>query len=155
MFDIDHVCDRIIGEEGQLNAMDAVDDGDCGSNWRLCAEAVRAAAAGGRLDTTSPAAMMRSVSRLLDTGRAAGGTLSALLSVFCQSCSLSFSKHLNRAQLETSAWVDSLVQGVTAIKVYGMCQPGDRTLLDALVPAIRGMMIVVRESKNPVTYPPN
>lgn len=150
-YNIDHVCDRIIGTEGQLNAMDAVDDGDCGSNWRRCAEALRAAAAGGQLDTASPAVMMRSVSRLLDTGRATGGTLSALLSVFCQSCSLSFSKYPNRAQLETSAWMDSLVHGVTAIKVYGMCQPGDRTLLDALVPAIRGMMVAVRGSKNSVT----
>jgi hypothetical protein len=48
-------------------------------------------------------------------------------------------------------WVDGLRHGITAVEAYGMRKPGDRTILDALVPAVQGMEDVLRKSKNPVS----
>uniref|UniRef100_A0A2S2NCP4 Triokinase/FMN cyclase n=1 Tax=Schizaphis graminum TaxID=13262 RepID=A0A2S2NCP4_SCHGA len=143
-----HVCNRIVETESQMNAMDETDDGDCGSNWRRGAEAIRAAVKAGKVDVASPASTLRSIGRLLETHMA--GTLGTLLSVLFRSFSLSFSKHSCRASLGPAMWVDGLRHGITAVEVYGMCKPGDRTILDALVPAVQGMEDVLRKSKNPI-----
>jgi len=144
-----HVCNRIVETESQMNAMDETDDGDCGSNWRRGAEAIRAAVKAGKVDAASPASTLRSIGRLLETHMA--GTLGTLLSVLFRSFSLSFSKHSCRSSLGPAMWVDGLRHGITAVEAYGMRKPGDRTILDALVPAIQGMEDVLRKSKNPVS----
>jgi len=144
-----HVCNRIIEAEGRMNAMDETDDGDCGSNWSRGADAVIAAVTAGHVNVASPADTLHSVGRLLETHVA--GTLGTLLSVLFRSFSLAFTKHSCRATLGPAMWVDGLRRGVAAVESYGMLQPGDRTMLDALVPAVRGMEEVLRKSKNPVS----
>jgi len=143
-----HVCDRIIQAEGRMNTMDQTDDGDCGSNWRRGADAVRVAVTEGHVNLASPADTFRSIGLLLETRVA--GTLGMLLSVLFRSFSLAFTKHSCRTTLGPAMWVDGLRRGVAAVEAYGMCQPGDRTMLDALVPAVRGMEDVLCKSKNPV-----
>ncbi|XP_025193976.1 triokinase/FMN cyclase-like [Melanaphis sacchari] len=143
-----HVCDRIVETESQMNAMDEADDGDCGSNWRRGAEAIREAITAGKVDVTNPASTLRSIGRLLETRMA--GTLGTLLSILFRSFSLSFSKHSCRVSLRPSMWVDGLRHGIAAVEAYGMRQPGNRTILDALVPAVLSMEDVLRKSKNPI-----
>lgn len=143
-----HVCDRIIEMESQMNAMDETDDGDCGSNWRRGAEAIRASVTSGKVDVTSPASTLRSFGRLLETHMA--GTLGTLLSILFRTFSLSFSKHSCRASLGPNMWVDGLRHGIAAVEAYGMRRPGNRTILDSLLPAVQGMKDVLRKSKNPV-----
>ncbi|KAF0770588.1 dihydroxyacetone kinase 1-like [Aphis craccivora] len=143
-----HVCDRIIEMESQMNAMDETDDGDCGSNWRRGAEAIRASVTSGKVDVTSPASTLRSFGRLLETHMA--GTLGTLLSILFRTFSLSFSKHSCRASLGPNMWVDGLRHGIAAVEAYGMRRPGDRTILDSLLPAVQGMKDVLRKSKNPI-----
>lgn len=142
------MCTRIIEAEDKLNAMDAMDDGDCGSNWRRGAEALMSAVTGGHMNVANPADLLLAISRMLETRMA--GTLGSLLSVMFMSFSQTFFKYPASKVLGPAMWVDGLAQGTMAVKAYGMCQPGDRTLLDALVPAVRGMEIILRESKNPV-----
>lgn len=106
------------------------------------------AVASGQINVTSPADLLHTISRILETRMA--GTLGSLLSVMFMSFSQAFFKYPVNIVLGPAMWVDGLAQGTMAVKAYGMCQPGDRTLLDALVPAVRGMEIILRESKNPV-----
>ncbi|CAI6374757.1 unnamed protein product [Macrosiphum euphorbiae] len=109
--------------------MDETDDGDCGSNWRRGADAVKVAV------TEWPAPQTLFV-------RSAGCLRTAwpaLWARYCPSCS------------GHSHWNLPSIHSVAAVEAYGMRQPGDRAMLDALVPAVRGMEDVLCKSKNAVS----
>lgn len=142
------MCDRIVEAEGRLNALDATDDGDCGSNWARGAAALKEAVVAGRMNAARPEDTLRAVSQLMETRVA--GTSGMLLAVLFRSWSRTFRDRPSHATTDLATWVDGLGRGVLAVKAYGMCQPGDGTMLDALVPAVQGMSISLRESKNPV-----
>ncbi|MCJ2060363.1 dihydroxyacetone kinase subunit DhaK [Methylobacterium sp. J-048] len=119
------VTGALIAAEGALNALDAkVGDGDTGTTFAGAARAVEADL--DRLPQADPAALCRALAERI--GRAVGGSSGVLASIFFAATATSLA--------DGASWPDALAQGVARVRDYGGAGPGDRTLLDALIPAL-------------------
>jgi dihydroxyacetone kinase len=125
---IQQVCRALIESEDLLNKLDAqVGDGDTGSTF---------AAAGRRLlrdihllslnDTPS---LFYQLSSILSTSM--GGSTGVLLSIFFESAGTSLSSDGNL--------MDALSNGLNSLQAYGGANVGDRTMVDALSPALMAL----------------
>lgn len=121
------VCQALIDQEEALNALDArVGDGDTGSTFAAGARAVLAALESPGLPLASPAELMRAVGQILE--RNMGGSSGVLLSIL-------FTTAGNAARTGNDLPA-ALRAGAEAVAHYGGANRGDRTLLDALLPAL-------------------
>ena len=118
------VCAALIAAEGELNALDAkVGDGDTGSTFAGGARAIR-----DHLDTlplAEPGALCEALSRRL--ARSSGGSSGVLLSIFFAA--------VGGALGENASWAAAITHGIARMQVHGGAKAGDRTMLDALIPA--------------------
>jgi triose/dihydroxyacetone kinase / FAD-AMP lyase (cyclizing) len=122
---IEAVARALIAAEVALNALDArVGDGDTGTTFAGAARAVLADL--DRLPQADPPALARALAWRI--GRAAGGSSGVLASIFFAAT--------GAALAGGAAWPAALADGVARVRAYGGAAPGDRTLLDALVPAV-------------------
>lgn len=122
---IEAVCRALIAAEAPLNALDArVGDGDAGSTFASEARAVLSAI--DRLPQAEPGPLCRALGERL--GRAAGGTSGVLLSIFFSA--------LGSALADGADWAKACAVGIQRLRDAGGAGPGDRTLLDALIPAV-------------------
>ena len=122
---IEAVCRALIAAEAPLNALDArVGDGDAGSTFASEARAVLSEI--DRLPQAEPAPLCRALGERL--GRAAGGTSGVLLSIFFSA--------LGSALADGADWAKACAVGIQRLRDAGGAGPGDRTLLDALIPAV-------------------
>ncbi|NHN84653.1 DAK2 domain-containing protein [Acetobacter musti] len=113
----------LLENEDALNALDAkIGDGDAGSTFAETARVIRESL--DRLPLGDPKALMQTTGRLL--ARHAGGSSAALLSIMFSTAGRS----------GESRWQAALKEGLTAMQDYGGARAGDRTMLDALIPAI-------------------
>lgn len=128
----DQVADRVAAAHDELNRLDAAaGDGDLGNTVKLAAQAVRASVAAD--PDASPAALLRRCGTEVATSApSTSGTLTA------------------RALLAAGRAVDAANQADTQVRVIaaafeaalaaiisaGKAAPGDRTMLDALAPAV-------------------
>ncbi|GLY33356.1 dihydroxyacetone kinase subunit DhaK [Kineosporia sp. NBRC 101731] len=122
------VCDSIIEAEGMLNTLDSyVGDGDTGSTFSTAARRVLAG-----LDTLPLAerpALFSALSGILATSM--GGSSGVLGSVFFAAAGTASAQGVSVA--------DALQAGIGAMQRYGGASVGDRTMLDALVPAVAAL----------------
>ena len=119
------VTRALIAAEGTLNALDAkVGDGDTGTTFAGAARAVVTDL--DRLPQTDPPALCRALAERI--GRAVGGSSGVLASIFFAATA--------SVLTDGASWPDALAQGVARVRNYGGAGPGDRTLLDALIPAL-------------------
>lgn len=111
--------------EADINALDAkVGDGDTGSTLAGAARAMQTA-----LDTlpfADGAALLMALSEL--KRRSMGGSSGVLLAIMLA--------RAGEAYRDGAGWIGALADGVAAMQTYGGAAPGDRTMLDALVPAL-------------------
>jgi dihydroxyacetone kinase len=111
--------------EADINALDArVGDGDTGSTLAGAARAIEA-----RLDTlpfADGAALLTALSEL--KRRSMGGSSGVLLAIMLA--------RAGEAYRDGAGWIGALADGVAAMQIYGGAGPGDRTMLDALLPAL-------------------
>ncbi len=122
------VAKALIAAEADLNALDAkVGDGDTGTTFAGAARAVLADL--DRLPQADPPALARALAERI--GRAAGGSSGVLASIFFAAAGASLA--------DGEGWPDALAEGVARVRAYGGANPGDRTLLDALIPAIEAL----------------
>jgi dihydroxyacetone kinase len=122
------VTRALIAAEGTLNALDAkVGDGDTGTTFAGAARAVVTDL--DRLPQTDPPALCRALAERI--GRAVGGSSGVLASIFFAAAA--------SALTDGASWPDALAQGVARVRNYGGAGPGDRTLLDALIPALEAL----------------
>ena len=122
------VTRALIASEGALNALDAkVGDGDTGTTFAGAARAVEAEI--DRLPQADPAALCRALAERI--GRAVGGSSGVLASIFFAAAA--------SALTDGASWPDALEDGVARVRGYGGAGPGDRTLLDALIPALEAL----------------
>jgi triose/dihydroxyacetone kinase / FAD-AMP lyase (cyclizing) len=122
------VAQALIGAEDRLNALDArVGDGDAGTTFAGAARAVLDDL--DRLPQADPAALCRALAERI--GRAVGGSSGVLGSIFFAAAAA--------ALADGAAWPEALAAGVSRIQTYGGAGLGDRTLLDALIPAIEAL----------------
>ncbi|MHB2205964.1 dihydroxyacetone kinase subunit DhaK [Methylobacterium sp. CM6257] len=122
------VARALIASEASLNALDAkVGDGDAGTTFAGAARAVLTDL--DRLPIADPPALCRALAERI--GRAVGGSSGVLGSIFFAAAA--------SALADGMAWPEALAQGVARVQGYGGAIPGDRTLLDALIPAVEAL----------------
>jgi dihydroxyacetone kinase len=127
---------RVISVEPEVTRYDTiVGDGDCGVGLKRGAEAIQAL-----LDNPSPALsddIVNTVNRIVTVvENTMDGTSGAIYAIFLNALA-----HGLRAQDQSSAvpattevWAKALKHAITALSKYTPAKPGDRTLIDALVP---------------------
>ncbi|MCJ2138367.1 dihydroxyacetone kinase subunit DhaK [Methylobacterium sp. J-026] len=122
------VARKLIAAEDSLNALDAkVGDGDAGTTFAGAARAVQADF--DRLPQADPAALCRALAERI--GRAVGGSSGVLGSIFFAATAAGLA--------DGAAWPEALAKGVARVQAYGGASLGDRTLLDALIPAVKAL----------------
>ncbi|GLK72060.1 dihydroxyacetone kinase subunit DhaK [Ancylobacter dichloromethanicus] len=125
---IRNVCATLIGLEEELNRLDArAGDGDTGSTVATGARAVEA-----RLPTlplADSAATLRAIGGEL--GTAMGGSSGVLLSIFLTAAA--------QSRAEGATMPAALLAGLERVVFYGGAAPGDRTMIDALDPALKAL----------------
>ncbi|MBA1139790.1 dihydroxyacetone kinase subunit DhaK [Mesorhizobium neociceri] len=122
------ICDRLIALEETLNGLDAkAGDGDTGSTVANGARSVLE-----KLDTlplADPAATLAAVGDSL--GVAMGGSSGVLLSIFFTAAA--------QASNTGAAVSRALLAGLDRMTFYGGARIGDRTMVDALEPALKAL----------------
>jgi len=121
------ICDVLIQKETELNALDAkVGDGDTGTTFASAARSVMERLIAAALPLAHPDQLCLAIGELL--GKTTGGSSGVLLSIFFTAAGTEMkrSKNLRAA----------FGKGIAAVQHYGGARLGDRTMLDALVPAI-------------------
>lgn len=122
------VCHALIRREAELNALDArVGDGDTGTTFAAAARTV--------LSTVDTLPLAQSDKLLGAVGRrlseTMGGTSGVLLSIFAAAA--------GRSLASGAQWPAALREGIDQMRFYGGAGPGDRTMLDALMPAVAAL----------------
>jgi dihydroxyacetone kinase len=127
------VCAALTEAEPRLTAMDqAVGDGDLGISLERGAAAILEALP--ELDLAHPPAALATLSGLLR--RVLGGTSGPLYAVMLLRASRSLA---TAGSLSPAAWAGAFSDGVQALAQLGDGRAGDRTMLDALLPAVAAL----------------
>lgn len=125
---LERICEALVAAQAELDALDArVGDGDTGTTLATAARAIS-----GDLDRLPFADASELLAALSDElSRTMGGTSGILLAIFTAAIGARLGV--------TEDWPAALAEGVRRVQEYGGARPGDRTLLDALVPAITAL----------------
>ncbi len=116
-------CKRLVAMEAELNRLDArTGDGDTGSTVATGAKAVLAALPD--LPLADAGAACRRIGEILSASM--GGSSGVLLSIFFTAA----------GQRMGDGVAVALDEGLARVRFYGGAGPGDRTFLDALIPAL-------------------
>ncbi len=125
---VSQACTILEAAEARLNALDAkVGDGDTGSTIAAAARHIKASLANMPLARTDQ--FLGAVSDHLS--RTMGGSSGVLLAIFFAAAST--------ASAAGKDWVASLLDGLEKLMAYGGAKPGDRTMIDALMPALKSL----------------
>jgi triose/dihydroxyacetone kinase / FAD-AMP lyase (cyclizing) len=130
---IEAACKSLIAAEGELTEIDRVTgDGDLGTSMARAARSVQDALASYPLEDVP--ATLKAVGHTLR--RELGGSSGPLYAVFFLRCGsvLQAARATGLPQ-----WAESLDKGCQAITELGGAKPGDRTMLDALDPFVKGL----------------
>ena len=124
------VTKTLIDQESHLNALDAkVGDGDTGSTFAEGARDIAQLNDKGKLPLNDTAALLELVGERLAT--VMGGSSGVLMSIFFTAAGQKVS--------EKKPLPESLLFGLEQMKRYGGADLGDRTLIDALQPALEAL----------------
>ena len=123
---VEAICTTLSALEAELNELDAkVGDGDTGSTFGTAARAILREL--DRLPFGEPAALCAAIAARLSS--VMGGSSGILLSIGVSA--------MGTAAALRPDWTAALAEGVRRVEQYGGAREGDRTMLDALVPAVR------------------
>ncbi|KAK5875562.1 hypothetical protein CesoFtcFv8_026632 [Champsocephalus esox] len=128
------VCSTLLEKQEELNALDrASGDGDCGNTHAQAAKAIQE----WLQDHVVPGCPGRLLSVLAGlVQEKMGGSSGALYSLFLTAAA----GHVTEGQSNGAAWATAMHAGTQAMKKYGGADVGDRTMLDALCPAVDELM---------------
>lgn len=117
-------AEALIASEARLNALDAkCGDGDAGSTFAESSRVVLKSI--DSLPLASPQKVLSTLGRLL--ARHSGGSSGVLLSILATTAG------------NEPSWRQGLQKGAARMQGYGGARAGDRTMLDALLPAIEAL----------------
>lgn len=134
IFILEKVAKKLLDNEKNLNELDSyVGDGDCGSTLALGAA---------KLLQDLPNYPLTNVCDALDfltktIEDSMGGTSGVIYRIFFTSLTHNYSTNTQEKPL--SQWKKSLNAAISSLLIYDNAREGDRTLLDALIPAIKGL----------------
>ncbi len=118
-------CDAFIEAEAELNALDAQSgDGDTGSTLAGAARALKKAIE--QLPLADPTQLYRAIG--LELSQTMGGSSGVLLAIFFSAVGDAASSGVSH--------VEALKAGLKRVQEVGGARPGDRTMIDALSPAL-------------------
>jgi dihydroxyacetone kinase len=123
-----HVAEVLVSAEAHLNELDAKSgDGDTGSTLATAARALNA-----RLDAL-PLADTPALFRALgnELSQTMGGSSGVILAIYFNAA--------GDAKSTGASVKDALMQGLTRVSEVGGAQIGDRTMIDALAPALEAL----------------
>ena len=122
------VCRRLIAVEADLNRLDAkAGDGDTGTTVAIGARSVQDRL--GDLPLADTSATLAAIGSILSSSM--GGSSGVLLSIFFTAAS--------KALQGGARLPHALLAGLARMTFYGGAQPGDRTMIDALHPALNAL----------------
>ncbi|CAK4632782.1 unnamed protein product [Aphanomyces euteiches] len=134
---IEAAARRIIQAEPELTEWDSkVGDGDCGHTLKGGAQAILNDLASYPLNV--PSLALHAIAATI--GKSIGGTSGVLYTIFFTAAGTAMQTHdkgQDNSTVSTHGWVDSFESGVAAIQKYGGALEGSRTMVDALLPALR------------------
>ena len=126
---VERACDLLIAKEADLNALDAkVGDGDTGSTIATAARNLKSGLNAMPLANTGD--FLAALSGTLSTTM--GGSSGVLLAILFAAA--------GTAAAQGTAWASALATGLQRMMEYGGAKPGDRTMIDALQPAIAALV---------------
>ncbi len=118
-------CDVFIEAEAELNTLDTLSgDGDTGTTLAGAARALKASI--DRLPLADPTQLYRAIG--LELSQTMGGSSGVLLAIFFSAVGDALSSGMPR--------VEALKAGLARVQEVGGAHPGDRTMIDALTPAL-------------------
>ena len=126
---------KVVAEEAKITKYDTVvGDGDCGLGLKRGAEATLSALS----DFSSTDAMDLFATICPTIEKSMDGTSGALYAIFLNSLAASVRKldTSSKTALTTKMWAKALKMSLRDLGAYTPAQPGDRTLMDALVPFV-------------------
>ncbi len=124
------VCDAMVQNETALNDLDRqIGDGDTGTTFALAARNVLAALARNELPLAENDQLCLALGDLL--GKAMGGSSGVLLSIFLTATGIELG--------QGATLPAALAKGLERMQSYGGAKLGDRTMIDALAPAIEAL----------------
>ncbi|WP_407731992.1 dihydroxyacetone kinase subunit DhaK [Pseudocitrobacter faecalis] len=127
---VSQIVQTLIQLENRLNALDAkVGDGDTGSTFALGARDIADLLDKGELPLNNSAQLLQLVGDRLAT--VMGGSSGVLMSIFFTAAGQSLQRG--------DALADALLKGLAQMKQYGGADLDDRTLIDALQPALEAL----------------
>lgn len=127
---VERIAKTLIEQEKVLNALDAkVGDGDTGSTFAQGARDIAQLNDDGKLPLNDTASLLELVGERLAT--VMGGSSGVLMSIFFTAAG---QKVANKQKI-----ADALLFGLEQMKRYGGADLGDRTLIDALQPALEAL----------------
>ena len=122
---LEAICQALLEREAELNALDArVGDGDTGTTFATAARTILAAV--DALPLSDAARMCKALAERLSGSM--GGSSGVLLSILAAATGHALGTGM--------PWPLALRAGTERMKFYGGANRGDRTMLDALLPAI-------------------
>jgi dihydroxyacetone kinase len=125
---ISAACRALVVAEGELNALDAkVGDGDTGSTLAIGARSILRGL--NDYPLADPAGTAAAIGRALATSM--GGSSGVLMSIFFTATAA--------ALQHGSSLPKALRAGLDRVMFYGGAAPGDRTMIDALAPALQAL----------------
>jgi dihydroxyacetone kinase len=141
---LEAVVAALLENETHLTTLDqAVGDGDLGISLARAASAIRDRLA--KLPLNDPAATLGEISGLIR--RVVGGTSGPLYAVLVLRAARSLAL---APRIDAEAWSAAFLSGCNGIAELGGAKPGDRTMLDALLPAAHTFADAIRSK---VEYP--
>ena len=124
---VQRICDVLLKNETELNALDArVGDGDTGTTFATAARSVLDRLIASALPLAHPDQLCLTIGELL--GKTMGGSSGVLMSIFFTATGTELARSKN--------WRIAFEKGIAAVQHYGGAKTGDRTMLDALIPAV-------------------
>ncbi|GAD95196.1 dihydroxyacetone kinase [Paecilomyces variotii No. 5] len=126
---------RIIAAEPQVTHFDTiVGDGDCGIGLKRGAEAVLAKINDPSTNLTDAVNAVNQITNIVEN--VMDGTSGAIYAIFLNALShgLRTQDKGSPTQATVEIWSEAVRYSITALGTYTPAQPGDRTLMDALVP---------------------
>uniref|UniRef100_A0A3P8UM53 Triokinase/FMN cyclase n=1 Tax=Cynoglossus semilaevis TaxID=244447 RepID=A0A3P8UM53_CYNSE len=131
---LEHVCFTLLNKQEELNSLDrAAGDGDCGNTHAQAATAIQEWLQS-HVVPGCPGKLLSVLAGLVQEKM--GGSSGALYSLFLTAAA----SHVTEGQSNAAAWTAALHAGTEAMRRYGGADPGDRTMLDALCPAVDEFM---------------
>lgn len=131
--------ERVIEAEPDITRYDTVvGDGDCGIGLRRGAEGILELLSSSKLNTSDAAIFLDRIIGSVETNM--DGTSGAIYAIFLNALATGLRKQSPKSgekEVDSKVWAEAAQFAVQSLSKYTPAKPGDRTLVDALVPFVQ------------------